>query len=351
MWGRLYINGRYPRRPTNSAERCNPHEALKRGHTGHGVAVRPRLTIVCCIMADSPISSFPIANLLLALGARPGKHKNTWHSPFREDKEASLHIDPDRNIWFDHGAGFGGGNIDLVMKCRFCTAHEAAEYILSLPVSEKMLYPSSEGDGPGKQKPKADRVLLVRELQCRYLLDYVASRGIQTNLASRYCKEVVIRGRSLRKTYDVLGFPNNAGGYALKSPTGFKSTTKSGITTIDTMGEFSDKVTSVAVTVFEGVFDFLSWLASERSVAPSTDVVVLNSVANVRRAFPYMCLHRTIYCCLDNDDAGRAALETIKSLCKDINDSKVIDGSLFYEGYNDVNDWWVAMKAARNGKP
>lgn len=301
-------------------------------------------------MADSPISSFPIAKLLLALGARPGNHKNTWHSPFREDKEASLHIDPGRNVWFDHGAGIGGGNIDLVMKCRYCTASEAAQFILSLPVSGKMQYPASEEGGLQKPKSKADRVLVVRELQCRYLTEYVASRGIPANLASRYCKEIVIRGRSLRKTYDVLGFPNNAGGFALKSPTGFKSTTRSGITTIDTAGEFSDEATSVAVTVFEGVFDFLSWLASERSVVPSTDVVVLNSVANVRRAFPYLCLHRTIYCCLDNDEAGRTALEAVRSLGKDINDPKVIDGSLFYEGYNDVNDWWIAMKAAQNGK-
>ena len=302
-------------------------------------------------MADSPISSFPIANLLLALGARPGNHKNTFHSPFREDKDASLHIDPDRNVWFDHGAGVGGGNIDLVMKCRYCTASEAAQYILSLPVSGKMQYPASGEGGPQNTKSKADRVLLVRELQCRYLTEYVATRGIPANLASRYCKEIVIRGRSLRKTYDVLGFPNDAGGYALKSPTGFKSTTRSGITTIDTDGEFTDKVASVTVTVFEGVFDFLSWLACERNVTPSTDVIVLNSVANVRRALPYMHLHRTVICCLDNDDAGRVALETIKSQCKIADGPIVIDGSLFYEGYNDVNDWWIAMKAARNGKP
>lgn len=322
-----------------------------RGHTGHGVTVRPRLTIVCFIMADNPISSFPIANLLLALGARPGHYKNTFHSPFRKDKDASLHIDPERNVWFDHGAGVGGGNIDLVMKCRYCTAHEAAEYILSLPLAGKMQYPVSADDGSQKPKPKANRVISIRELQSKYLLDYVASRGIPANLAARYCKEIVVRGRNLGKTYDNIGFPNNVGGYALKSPSGFKSTTKGGITTIDTEGAFTDRVTSVTVTVFEGVFDFLSWLASEHNVAPSTDVVVLNSVANVSRAIPYLRLHRTIICCLDNDEAGRAALETIRSLNKTLNDPIVIDGSLFYEEFNDVNDWWVAMKTSWNGKP
>lgn len=322
-----------------------------RGHTGHGVTVRPRLTIVCFIMADNPISSFPIANLLLALGARPGHYKNTFHSPFRQDKDASLHIDPERNVWFDHGAGVGGGNIDLVMKCRYCTAREAAEFILSLPLAGKIQCPVSADDGSQKPKPKANRVISIRELQSKYLLDYAASRGIPANLAARYCKEIVVRGRNLGKTYDNIGFPNNVGGYALKSPSGFKSTTKGGISTIDSEGAFTDRVTSVTVTVFEGVFDFLSWLASEHNVAPSTDVVVLNSVANVSRAIPYLRLHRTIICCLDNDEAGRAALETIRSLNKTLNDPIVIDGSLFYEDFNDVNDWWVAMKTTWNGKP
>ena len=78
---------------------------------------------------------------------------------------------------------------------------------------------------------------------------------------------------------------------------------------------------------------------------------MLNSVANVSRAIPYLRLHRTIICCLDNDEAGRAALETIRSLNKTLNDPIVIDGSLFYEDFNDVNDWWVAMKTTWNGKP
>ena len=330
--------------------RRTPHKALMRGHTGYGVAVRQRLTIVCFIMADNPISSFPVANLLMALGARPGSYKNTYHSPFREDKDASLHIDPKRNVWYDHGAGVGGGNIDLVMKCRGCSARKAADFILSLPSSSNQMVSQTVEETPRKTKRLESRVLAVRELQNRYLLNYVSTRGIPANLASRYCKEVVIHGSSLRKTYDYVGFPNNVGGYALKTPSGFKSTTRGGITTINTEGEFSESATSGSVTVFEGVFDFLSWLASERTVVPSTDVVVLNSVANVKRSVPYLRLHRTIICCLDNDDAGRACLETIKSLSKHMNDPIVIDGSHFYEGYNDVNDWWIAMKNTLNGR-
>ncbi len=294
-------------------------------------------------MADNPLSSFPIAQLLAALGARPGKYKDTFHSPFREDNEASLHIDPDRNIWYDHGVGEGGGNVDLVMRCRGCTKQEAAEYILSLPLSGTMPSPTSEADRPPRDDSLASRVIFVVELQRPYLLDYLAQRKIPRRIARWYCKEVIIRSKNSCKTFENIGFPNNAGGYALKSPNGFKSTTKGCITTIDTEGEFTKKITSDIVTVFEGFFDFLSWLASEKRMYPTTDVVVLNSVAHVGLAVSYLRLHSLIICCLDNDDAGRRALESIRSINPGGHEFRVIDGSSFYEGYNDVNEWWMAM--------
>ena len=53
--------------------------------------------------------------------------------------------------------------------------------------------------------------------------------------------------------------------------------------------------------------------------------------------------HRDDLSGLDNDEAGRGALETLRSLRKDLRNPVIIDGSLFYYGYKDVNEWWVAM--------
>ena len=310
-------------------------------------------------MADNLLSSFPITDLLSALGARPGRSRNTYHSPFREDCNASLHIDLDRNIWYDHGMGVGGGNVDLVMRCHGCTAREAAEYILALAAAGPMAgscSPSGDNSGtasvddsvetPGNKSKKQleSRILMVRELRSLYLLDYVASRGIPPSIASHYCKEVILRGKTNGHTYEHIGFPNNSGGYALKSPSGFKSTTKAGVSTIDTSGEFSERATSNTVSVFEGFFDFLSWLASRNQIAPTTDVLVLNSVTNLRRALPYLRSHVSIFCCLDNDDSGRTALDTLRSLRLELGDPTITDGSFFYQRYKDVNEWWVAMK-------
>ncbi len=298
-------------------------------------------------MADNPISFFPIAELLKALGARPGKYNDTYHSPFRKDKNASLHIDPDENIWYDHGAGVGGGNVDLVMRCMSCTAAEAAQFIRSLPPpapSGRDVLPPAAGGTPRLAKTTLNRIVRVQYLHSPYFFEYFKSRGIPAALAVRYCREVTLRGKPAGRTYDNIGFLNNSGGYALKSPSGFKSTTKAGVSTIDTSGEFSERATSNTVSVFEGFFDFLSWLASRNLVVPTTDVLVLNSVTNLRRALPYLQRHGSIICCLDNDESGRGALDTLRSLWLELGDPTITDGSFFYQGYKDVNEWWVAMK-------
>lgn len=298
-------------------------------------------------MADNRIPSFPIADLLSALGARPGRSKNSYHSPFREDKDASLHIDPDQNIWYDHGAGIGGGNIDLVMRCKGCTACEAAEFILSLTTTPERsvtaLTSSYSGNGAPRISHSApNRIVKVRYVHSIHLFDYCESRGIPSSLAARYCREITLRGKTAGRTYESLGFLNNSGGYALKSATGFKSTTKAGVTTIDIHGDFMDRPSSGIVTVFEGFFDFLSWLACHSLVVPTTDVLVLNSVANLSRGLSYLRLHQQVICCLDRDDAGRKALEDLRKL---LPDSDLEDGSGIYEGYKDLNEWWVGSKS------
>ncbi len=306
-------------------------------------------------MADNLISSFPIADLLSALGARPGNYKNTFHSPFREDANASLHIDPVRNVWFDHGAGIGGGNIDLVIKCRGGSPRDAAQYILSLQQGRTMPGPAINGEKITKEdfptaKPLASRIRLVRDLRSPYLLRYMAFRGIPEAIATRYCEEVILRGKVDGRLYDNIGFRNNNGGYSLKAPSGFKSTTKAGVTTIDTQGGFSEVATSRMVSVFEGFFDFLSWLAKGNTEVPSTDVVVLNSVSNIRRAVPYLRIHDTIICYLDNDEAGQTALETLKRLREDLYHPTILDGSSFYDGYKDLNEWWATRMASPRNK-
>lgn len=86
--------------------------------------------------------------------------------------------------------------------------------------------------------------------------------------------------------------------------------------------------------IFEGFVDFLSLLTmkGEETISPS---IVLNSVSNIHRAVAY--LHEnginSVRAFLDNDEAGRQALQGIQS-----SGIKVEDMSRHYARYKDLNE-------------
>ena len=179
------------------------------------------------------------------------------------------------------------------------------------------------------------KIRLSENLYHNYLLNYFESRKIPEELARKYCREIIMRNQQRNQTFTLIGFENNAGGYALKSPSGYKSTTAAGITTINDKGVRTDIPTSSSVLVFEGFFDFLSWQVLQSSLCPSCDVVVLNSVSNLNRASDYLRLHDKIVCFLDNDTAGKKAFSSIKTM---LPDKQIADMSHLYQKHKDLNE-------------
>ena len=57
------------------------------------------------------------------------KAKGNYHSPFREDKDPSFHIDETNHRWYDHGTGEGGDTITLVRKLLNKSFTEALDYL------------------------------------------------------------------------------------------------------------------------------------------------------------------------------------------------------------------------------
>ena len=88
--------------------------------------------------------------------------------------------------------------------------------------------------------------------------------------------------------------------------------------------------------VFEGFIDFLS--AERLGLNDGTDTVVLNSVANLAKAKPFLNGYDRILCYLDNDVAGRSALASLRREYAE----KVIDKSAMYPEHKDLNDYLVA---------
>lgn len=280
-------------------------------------------------MFENPLYNFPIESVLEALGCKKGG-KDMYFSPFREEKTASLHVDRVKNVWYDHGASVGGTNVQLVMLAKNCSVKDAYRFIAGL---DPTLAPSEAAKTSCTTGTNVIRT--VRDIQSDYLLNYFESRKIPEDLARKYCREIIMRNQQRHQTFTLIGFENNAGGYALKSPSGYKSSTAAGITTLNNKGVRTDIPSAQSVLVFEGFFDFLSWQVMQSSLCPSCDVVVLNSVSNLNRASDYLRLHDKIICFLDNDMAGQKAFASIRTM---LPAKQITDMAHLYQKHKDLSE-------------
>ena len=100
------------------------------------------------------------------------------------------------------------------------------------------------------------------------------------------------------------------------------------------------------VCVFEGFMDFLEYMTLVKQqdrwfvVESPCDYMILNSVANLKRALQYLDRYTHIHCFLDNDQAGRKTVESISNVFE----YRVTDESFRYADYKDVNDYLMRKK-------
>lgn len=253
-------------------------------------------------------------------------NRGMYLSPLREERTASFIVSYDKNLWHDFGTGEGGSIIDLVARMENCSDIEAARRLNERNVDT--LVPVFV-EPPRLKKTTLSRLVVLsdRELIHPALLGYLTGRGIDPAIARTYCREVyyTISG----KMYFAIGFRNDAGGWELRNSRFKGSSTPKNITTLDNG--------SNTAMVFEGFIDFLSYLSMKANPTPSIDTVVFNSVTNLQKAVPFLVRHRVVHAFLDNDEAGRKAVDR---LGENLPSSEVIDQSVFYRDYKDLNDYW-----------
>ena len=271
------------------------------------------------------IKLIPIRDYLAHRGVYP-KHENSRYgfylSPLRGEQDASFKVDYSQNVWYDFGAGRGGSIIDLVMEVENCTFQQAVERLQSSNIAPSKLVTSQTLH----ILPSSLQVSGDYPLRHPALINYLDSRAIDTSIAKKFCREVHYSVGE--RNYFAIGFSNDYGGWELRSERFKGCSTPKHITTID---NGSDKALA-----FEGFMDFLSYLTIKRNDSSTCNIAVLNSVANVQKAVPFLARHRSIYTFLDNDDAGRKALSEIERLCPR---SEVVNQSDFYRRYKDLNDY------------
>jgi len=272
-------------------------------------------------MTIQDIKRISIREYLGQIGINPTRENSRYgmyHSPFREDHDASMKVDYNQNLWIDYGTGEGGSIIDLVSHIEKCSIGEAIKKL-----DNKSFY-FHRNTVQIKQEP-AIKIEKVLPIVTPALIVYLKERSINIDIAKHYCSEVHYSVGD--KSYFAVGFRNDAGGFELRNKYFKGSSAPKNITTINNNSD--------VVMIFEGFIDFLSYLSLKQNVSPIIDSAILNSLANLPKAIPFLQTHQTIHAFLDNDKAGKRAVQCLNPLCKE-----VIDQSVFYRNHKDLNDYW-----------
>jgi hypothetical protein len=289
----------------------------------------------------------PIHLYLERAGITPAKSvrqgRELWYSsPLREgDETPSFKVDTVLNLWFDHGMARGGNVIDLVIEMRRVTVKEALAILASgfsgsVPAASHLTDP---GGAPAveKEKDSSFEVIDTRAIEHPALLKYLDARCIDTAVARRFLTELRFRKSGSLKTFFALGFASGAG-FDARSPV-FKGFVGQGKDISRII--FTDRST---VAVFEGPFDFLSWLSMRELVEPDCAVIVLHSVSLKRRALAAITEHGfgRVLLYLDHDQGGR---DTTAFFQSELGNRNVVDCSGSYAEFKDLNAWWIMHRS------
>lgn len=288
-------------------------------------------------MNIAQIKQIDLVDFLRAIGFSPTKEsaKSAWyHAPYREDRTPSFKVNKDKNMWYDFGTAQSGDIIDL-----------AALLYQSKDVSR--LLKLIEGAAPalaprirtpislnGERLTDQFRNVKVMDLNHEALKSYLQSRGIDLGIGKCECKEVHYTCN--KKEYFAVAFPNNGGGYEIRNPYFKGCIAPKDISII----RKSERLRGHGCCLFEGFIDYLSYLTLVKQGritegGESMDYIVLNSVSNISRAIEPIKKYEVIHCYLDNDDAGRRAVDALQELFG----NRVCDMFAIHSFYKDMNDF------------
>ncbi len=271
------------------------------------------------------VKNTDIVDYLQNLGFTPQKilHNNYWYlSPLRDETTPSFKVNRNLNRWYDFGEGKGGNLIDFGILYHRCTVSELLKKMNSFSFHQHDTSLKKEDE-----EAKKIRVISEREITSLVLSRYLHKRRIPLEIASGFCREISYE--LYGKNYYAIGFKNNAGGYELRNEK-FKASSSPKDVTLITNNAAEN------ITVFEGFFNFLSYLAiHQKQEQPLTNFLVLNSASFFEKSLPLMQSHRSVHLYLDCDTTGQNC--TQKALA--IDKQKFNDERHLYQNYKDLNDW------------
>ena len=252
--------------------------------------------------------------------------KSIWViSPFRPNESTpSFHISKNYkyDIWFDHGNGLGGKNVDFFMFYLKTDVKGVLKYF-----NENSFSFQKQNDFQLEkiQTKNEYEILKLKEISSFSLIQYLEKRKLPLKIVERYCKE--IHYKLNQKTYYAIAFPNNQNGYEIRNKYVKMCLVKKDISLI--------KNNQNRLKIFESWSDFISYLFLFPTDEFLYDFLILNSIALLRKNIELINKYESIQTYFDHDDAGKSATIFLETELK----TKVKDDSNFYETYKDLNEF------------
>ena len=290
-------------------------------------------------LSAEDVNAMSIVDFLATLGyhpAKPERHNKAWYIsplPDRNEKTPSFVVYTNKNRWIDFGNGKAGSLIDFGMAYFNCSFTDFM----------RRMEDKSYRNAPTVSKPliveePAVKLLKVKPLEHYALLHYARERNIPQYLVQGHCCQVDFSVYN-KKQYGI-GFLNNSGAYELRNKY-FKGNTDPKDSTWIEHG--ADRL-----TVFEGLFDYLSYLSITAKLPKHpTDFLILNSTSFFSRALPSMQHYPDVRLFLDNDKTGTRCVQEAQAIDK----AQFKDERGLYAGYNDLNAWHQNMGKVQQQEP
>ena len=239
----------------------------------------------------------------------------------REEKTPSLCVDFAKNKAFDFGTGKSYDVVSIVQQVKKCAISDALKYLENFDTSDQLLKVNVN------MLKKSYEILKVKEIEHLALIEYLKSRKVfeQRHLV----KEIHYQMKG--NYYFGIGFYNNSGGIEIRNKYSKICLGKKDVTLIK-----NPKNEKKEVCIFEGFFDFLTYLNLPNVQISNSDYLILNSTAIFFKVEEKLKEYEKIVLFLDNDLNGKNLTEEIINKYENVEDCSVL-----YRAFKDLNEWYL----------
>ncbi|MBS1773062.1 MAG: hypothetical protein JST82_09375 [Bacteroidetes bacterium] len=296
--------------------------------------------------------TIPLRKILFKIGFTPKKQtpdELLFISPFCNSGQESLSVALKTNTWFDTALGSGGDVIDLVTAYLQQQGNRDDEQSALRWLKNMMSAPSKLDVSFVTDYKEQDARFVLRNIlpiRSLTLLRYLDARCIPRNYAYQFLRELRVLNKDKGKIFRAIGFRNEDGGFAIRSPILKASIAPNAITFIRGAEAKPD-----AFHVFRDIFDYLSILVHRKGLPFREDTIILNSYRNLNDATGYIRNYgyRMAYTWMENNPDGFKATEMLERFFETEDGLRHLRMNGFYAPHKSPNAWLIAKQPKKIG--